>query len=156
MGLFEDFRNDPVRSLNLREAVTVSPTALVRHAVEAMREKQLGCALVVDEAGRPVGMLNEVRIREGLVRNPGFIDEPISEHMATQFPCVRLDDPVALMVAAMQRQDTRFVCVVDEDGKAVALTGQKGLMEFIAENFPRQVLVERIGQTGYPDEAEGA
>jgi CBS domain-containing protein len=156
MGLFEDFRKDTVRSLNLREAVAVPPGALVRSAIEAMREKQLGCAVVVDEAGRPVGMLNEVIIREGLVRNPSFVDEPVSEHMTAQFPCVTLDDPVALVVAGMQRKDTRFVCVVDADGKAVALTGQKGLMEFIAENFPRQVLVERIGQTGYPDEAEGA
>jgi CBS domain-containing protein len=156
MGLFEDFQNDTVATLNLREALTLSPDQSVRTAIEAMREKHLGCAVVVDENGRPLGLFNEVMIRASLVKNPSFVDEPLRGHMFEPVPCVTLDEPVAAVVAAMQRRNTRFVCVVDDEGKAVAMTGQLGLMEFIAENFPRQVLVERIGQTGYPDAAEGA
>jgi hypothetical protein len=35
--------------------------------------------------------------------------------------------------------------VVDEEGKVTALAGQKSLMEYVAEHFPGQVMVQRIG-----------
>jgi hypothetical protein len=56
----------------------------------------------------------------------------------------------------MQTKNLRFVVVTDEDGKAIALTGQKGLMEYVAEHFPQQVMVQRVGVKPYSSQREGA
>ena len=40
--------------------------------------------------------------------------------------------------------------------RIAGLTGQKGLIEFVADHFPGQVMVQRIGGQPYPSDREGA
>ena len=56
----------------------------------------------------------------------------------------------------MQLKNLRFLCVVDENGQVAGLTGQRGLMEYVAEHFPGEVMVQRIGQPPYLSDREGA
>ena len=46
--------------------------------------------------------------------------------------------------------------VLDNDGKVIALTGQKGLMEYIADHYPGQIMVQRVGVPPYSQSREGA
>lgn len=156
MSLKENLATEPVRRMNLRTPVLVDETKAVREAVAAMRAAKLGCAIVIDSQRKPAGMLTEAVVREKLARGGAFLDEPVSAHMARTFPWVRLDDPVELVLDAMQTNNTRFICVVDEEQRVAGLTGQKGLMEYIAEHFPRQVVVQRVGGDEYTQEREGA
>ena len=155
MGLAEKFASIPVRELNLREMPTVDKGASVRDAIEVLRSAQLGCAAVM-EAGKPVGMFTESVLREAFAQNPGVIDEIVDSHMTVPFPKVYLDDSVDMVLAAMQANNTRFICVVDSEENVAGLTGQKGLMEFVAEEFPRQVLVQRISEVSTNSRREGA
>lgn len=145
MGLRENLQEDRVRELALRPALEVGRTDTVRFAVETLREAGLGCLLVTEEH-RPVGMLTEAMVRRLMVESPSSIDDPVSEHMERRFPKVRLDDPVAQVLEGMELESLRFVCVVDEHGAVAGLAGQKTLMEYVAEHFPGQVMVQRIGQ----------
>ncbi len=52
--------------------------------------------------------------------------------------------------------NVRFLVVVDDEGCVAGLTGQKGLMEYIAEQFPQEVLVQLVGTEPYPHSREGA
>ena len=155
MGLTEKLASTPVRDLNLREMPMVDAGVTVRDAVARLREAGLGCAMVIED-GQTVGMFTESLLRESFPQNPGVVDEPISAHMARSFPKVYLDDTVDIMLAAMQANNTRFICVVDADETIVGLTGQKGLMEFVAEEYPRQVMVQRIGDASTMHQREGA
>ena len=155
MGLKENLASEPVRRLNLRPAVIVPPEATVREGVVAMRNAHLGCVIVAGEDHKPVGMFTESILRQLLAESPQAIEEPIGERAAQQFPWVALDDPIQTVLDAMQANNTRFICVVDSDGRVCALTGQKGLMEYVAEHFPRQVMVQRIGSP-CTSEREGA
>jgi hypothetical protein len=76
--------------------------------------------------------------------------------MADYHCCVKQSDPIVNVLLAMQAQNVRFVCVLDDEGRAVALTGQKGLMEYIADHFPGQIMVQRIGCAPYIQQREGA
>jgi hypothetical protein len=76
--------------------------------------------------------------------------------MADYWCCVNTSDPIAKVVAAMQAQNVRFVCVLDDEGRVTALSGQKGVMEYVAEHFPGQVMVQRIGCAPYTQQREGA
>ncbi len=83
------------------------------------------------------------------------LNEPIKVRMATQWPWVRDSDPIADVLEAMQAKNVRFICVVDDQGRVAGLTGQKGLMEYVADHYPGQVMVQRVGATPY-SKREGA
>ncbi|QDU40004.1 CBS domain protein [Maioricimonas rarisocia] len=155
MGLKENLANEPVRRLNLRPAVIVPPEAKIREGILAMRNAHLGCVIIAGEDHKPVGMFTEGILRQLLAENPAVIDEPIGDRAARTFPWVALDDSIQTVLDAMQANNTRFICVVDSEGRVCALTGQKGLMEYVAEHFPRQVMVQRVG-TPYARQREGA
>lgn len=156
MGLRENLKNDRIDQLHLRAPVTVPPSASVRDAVKLMRDHDMGCAIVVDGDRKPMGIFTESMLTETLSNRPETMDETIEKHMTDRCPWVRTTDPVAELLEAMQLKNTRMVCVVDEQDRVVGLTGQRGLMEYVAEHFPGQVMVQRIGLPPYYSEREGA
>ncbi len=156
MGLKENMRSDPVSRLNLRDPVVASESSSVREGIQRMRERGLGCVIVIDDQRRPLGILNEGMLRQMLSVNPAVIEAPIRDYMSTSARWVRLTDPVVQVLRAMQNENTRFVGVVDDDGRLAGLTGQKGLMEYVADHFPEQVSVQRIGQSTHYAQREGA
>jgi predicted transcriptional regulator len=156
MGLMENMRNEHVARLALREPVKVAPETPIRDVIQRMRDAHLGCAIIIDGDNKPTGMFTESMLTQLLVHNREALNEPVSQHMATQWPWVMLSDPISHVLEAMQMKNVRFICVVDEQGRLAGLTGQKGLMEYVAEHFPEQVMVQRIGSTPYLQEREGA
>jgi CBS domain-containing protein len=122
-----------------------------------MREQRLGCVIVVDDDNKPLGIFTEGTLTQLLhVHGSHVIDDVVENRMVRPCPQVKLTDPVDFVVEAMQLKNVRFLCVVDEQGRVAGLTGQKGLIEFVADHFPRQIMVQRIGGRPYPIEREGA
>ncbi len=156
MGLYENIRTERVSSLALRDPAVVSEDATVRDAVEQMRQKKLGCAIVVNANREPVGMFAESELTRLLSETPGVIEKSIRSHMKKDWPMVRITDPIAFVLDALETRNVRFLIVVDEQGQLAGLTGQKGLMEYVADHFPGQVIVQRIGGSPFPADREGA
>ena len=59
MGLFRNITVDQVKDLNLRDPVVVTKDARTCDVVRAMRQKGLGCAVLVDDDQKPIGMFTE-------------------------------------------------------------------------------------------------
>lgn len=156
MGLYENIRTERVSSLSLRDPAVVPEEATVRDAIEEMRRKKLGCAIVVNENREPLGMFTESELTKLLSETPGLVKKSIRGYMKKDWPTVRTTDPVSFVLDALETRNVRFLIVVDEQGQLVGLTGQKGLMEYVAEHFPGQVIVHRIGGSPFPTEREGA
>lgn len=156
MGLQQNILHDTVADIELRELIAVSRNTSVRAAMGLMKQKKLGCVIVVDAKGRPIGKFTERRLLKLLLKNADQLDDPIHKHMYDTGDPVRRDATVSQMLRVMESRGLRFVCVVDEQGKAVALTGQKGLMEYIADHFPRQVKVQLMESKVYMSDREGA
>lgn len=157
MGLQQNIQSEPVSRLALREPVTVSAETTLRDAIGQMREARLGCAVIVDANHKPIGLFTESKLTQLLTQQgPKVVDDKIESHATQPCPWVRSTDPIAYVLEAMQLKNLRFMCVVDDEGRLVGLTGQKGLIEFVAEHFPGQVMVQRIGGNPYPAEREGA
>jgi len=155
MGLQENIRTEPVASLKIRDALTVTAATVVRDAVQLMRDRNLGCVFVIDEDRKPKGIFNESILNEILAHNPSAMEETVEKHLA-RCPWVRSTDPIADVLEAMQLKNVRFLCVVDEQDRVVGVTGQRGLMEFVADHFPDQVMVQRVGQSSCLSDREGA
>lgn len=156
MGLSENLASETVRRMALREPVTGRAEQRVADLVRRMRDGKLGCAVIVDDDQKPVGMLTECMMRDLVLHKPAALDDPVEKHMADRWPWVTLDDPVADVLEAMELKNVRFLCVVDADGKLQGVTGQKGLMEYVADHFPSQVMVQRVGSVPTLHEREGA
>ncbi len=156
MGLYENIRSEPVSRLAIREPVVVGPEVLVRDAVQCMRQQKLGCAIVVDNDRKPIGLFAESKLTRLLSERPTAIEDPILMHLDMAWPTVSLTDPISCVLSALEVANIRFLIVVDNAGRLAGLTGQKGLMEYFAEHFPRQVTVQRIGGHPYPLDREGA
>ena len=156
MGLHRNIVNERVSELELRDVLSVPSVTTCREAVEKMRQKELGCVIILDGKGIPLGMFTERMLISLLLHNPRSLNDPVLRHMTGRSWRVRLDDPIAKVIELMESQKVRFLCVVDEQGKAVGVTGQKGVMEFIADHFPRQVKVQRMSSEFFSDQREGA
>jgi predicted transcriptional regulator len=156
MGLQENLRDESVDKLEVRDPVNVTPTATLRETITLMRKHDLGCATVIDEGRKPLGMITESMLTEMLSHGPLPLDEPVKNHMSDRVPWVRRSDPIADVMEAMQLKNVRMLCVLDDKDRVVGLTGQRGLMEYVAEHFPGEVMVQRVGQTPYLADREGA
>ena len=153
MGLQENIQNETVRELPLREAITVPPSTTVAEAVERMRGKRLGCVVVTGDDRKPRGTFTE----EDLVKMLGGDQaDTVDQHLSPEWACVTISSHVSSVLRAMQAKNLRFVVVTDDDGRVAALTGQKGLMEYVADHFPQQVMVQRVGVKPYSSQREGA
>jgi predicted transcriptional regulator len=156
MGLYENICNEPISRLALREPAVVGREATVRDAVTRMRAQKLGCAIVVDDDRKPIGLFAESNLTCLLSKTPAAIYDSILDHLDPKWPTVELGDRISHVLSALELENVRFLIVVDNQGRLAGLTGQKGLMEYVAEHFPRQVTVQRIGGNPYPAEREGA
>ena len=156
MGLREDVREEPVSALPLRAPVLVASATSVRETVDQLKRSQLGCAFVVDRDQRPLGKFTERQLLRILADNPRGLDDPIDQHMMSVGTCVGLQSRIADVIDEMQKSGGRFVCVVDDDGRAVSLAGQRSVMEYIADHFPHQVKAQLMDSKLYMDQREGA
>lgn len=155
MSLLESMQSGSVTNLTIRPPILCSRAVSVRDTIVKMREGRLGCAIIVDDDARPLGIFTEAMLRQLLVSSVS-VEDGIEGHMSTNFPWVKATDSVETVLDALETNNTRFLVVVDDHGTVVGLTGQKGLMEYIAELFPGEVMVQRVGGKGFSDQREGA
>jgi len=156
MGLYENMMNEPVSELALREPILVSSQDTLRKAVELMRQHRLGCVIVADADGKPVGIFTENMLTQLVAKDQFQPDESVEQQMVANLPWVGTSDAVVNVVDALQTKNIRFLSVLDNDGRVIALTGQKGLMEYIADHYPGQIMVQRVGVPPYSQSREGA
>ena len=156
MGLKQDLDSTTVEKLNLRPAVTISQTATIRDCVVKMREAGLGCVIAVDENNKAVGMFTEGMLRHALNESVGILDDTLDRQMVARLPWVLPSDPIKMVLEAMEEHNFRFIAVLDEDHRVLGLTGQKSLMEFIADSFPYEVLTQDPTGVAVSRQKEGA
>ena len=156
MGLFENMNTEPVKNLNLREPVLAKPEESVREVASAMRGKNIGCAVLVDDNRTPVGMFTESMLTQIVANKACGLDEPVSAHAVDRWAQLSILDPIVSVLEALEIKNVRFLSVVDESGRVCGLAGQKGLMEYVADHFPGQVMVQRVGQNLSMQKREGA
>ena len=154
--LRELLEGETVGDLPLREAITVKSGTIVRAAVARMRALDLGCAIILDGRLAPVGIFTERSLLDVLVQNASLDESAVGDFADYRCIVVKSSDPASRVWDAVEREGHRFICVTDDAGKVIGLTGQRGLAEYISEYFPGQVMVQRIGGKPWMQQREGA
>jgi CBS domain-containing protein len=133
---------EPIRGLKRRvERVPAVPLgASIGEAASVMRETGTGCVLV-ERAGRLVGILTERDILNKLV-GTGYdpstttVDGVMTPNPETLGP----EDPIAFALQRMSVGGYRHIPLVDAQGRAVGILSVKDVVDFLVEQFPREVL----------------
>ena len=156
MTFRDDINQDTVSSLQLREAIVIQPETSVSDAVALMRTKSLGCAVIVDQDDTPRGFFTEQSLLVAILQHDSLDDRPVSGFVDPEFLTVQSSDPISRVWEAVRSKGSRFICVTDVEGNLLGVTGQRGIAEYVAEYFPQQVSVQRLGSTPWMQNREGA
>jgi CBS domain-containing protein len=122
---------DPVSLLQPRKPITLKPTATIREAIKTMLERDVGALLVVDEAGKLLGIFSE---RDLLTRVAGltnsYADLPVSQFMTAGPETVTSSDTMAFALHKMDVGGYRHLPVVDDD-RPIGVISVRDMLRFI-------------------------
>jgi len=128
---------EPIRRLNPRTPLSLSPSATVLQAIQLMREHRVGCVLVV-EGDRLTGIMTE---RDLLLKlEQGGLDRPLTLLMTPEPEVLKADDPIVYALNKMSVGGFRHVPLVDADGRPVGVISVKDIVDYICDFFPNDVL----------------
>jgi CBS domain-containing protein len=123
---------DRVRTLKFKPPVTVPVDGKLGLALHKMVEHGVGALLVVDAAGRLVGILTErdyVRKVVGVI--PDYAHRPLKEFMTPEPETVGPEDKLAVALQRMDVGGYRHLPVVEEDGVPVGLVSVRDVIRHI-------------------------
>ena len=119
---------DPVSTLRPRAPVTVSPETPIQEAMRTMLERNIGALLVVDVAGKLIGILSE---RDLLLKVAGELgpgeDRPVSDFMTPNPETIVTTDTLAFALHKMDSGGYRHLPVL-QDGKAVGVVSVRDML----------------------------
>ena len=156
MGFREDLSQETVEKLALRDAIAIDEHTILRAALALMRSNSLGCAVIVDQRSCPTGIFTEQSVIRALVAGASLDSVPVSKFTDPDFCVVRTSDPISVAWKAIVGSGARFLCVVDDNGGLVGLSGQRGLAEYVCDCFAKQITVQRLGSAPWMLQREGA
>jgi CBS domain-containing protein len=122
---------DPVRALQPRKPITLRPTASVSEAIESMLARNVGALLIVDAAGKLLGIFSErdllTKVAEAHHR---YAELPVRQFMTPDPETVTLDDTLAFALHKMDVGGYRHLPVV-QDGLPVGVISVRDLLRHI-------------------------
>ncbi len=136
----ETFQTDPIAALGLPSPVSIGQNATVGAALAAVKKNRKGYVLVVDEGGRPVGILSEREVLMKIVARDVKFDASVDDFISPVPQTLSEEDRIAKAIQIMDEAGERHIPIVDESGKAVAVLRTLDIVHFLAEAFPAQVL----------------
>jgi CBS domain-containing protein len=131
-GLVRSVMEDNLNRLDQMETLTVRPEEAAIEVARRMKEAQTGCALVLDDQGKLVGIFTEHDVLRKLIaasRNPGRV--PVSQLMTSNPEALRESDSVAAALNKMAMGRYRHVPIARSDG-SYSVASIKSVLKYIA------------------------
>jgi stage IV sporulation protein FB len=122
-------RGVPVSYAMMTQYATLTPQAPVEDAVQALLATSQGEFPVIDEAGRPVGLLDRAAlIRAIKTMGP---EARVADAMSTKFPTIGHRVTLDQATKLLQEKSVTAVAVVDASGKLVGLVDSETIAEMM-------------------------
>jgi CBS domain-containing protein len=121
---------DCVAVLNPRPAVTLPPTAMVAEALRTMLERNVGALLIVDDAGKLLGIFSERDLLTKAAGVPDYAAQPVRAFMTADPETVRPTDPLAFVLHKMDGGGYRHLPVV-QNGRVLGMISVRDMLKHI-------------------------
>lgn len=149
-----------VYDLCQRHVVTIRRHEDLSHAAWTMRERNVGCLVVVEPAGaiggeRPIGMLTDRDIVTNVIARETdphavTVDDVMTRHPVTVWTSASVEDALQRMRSA----GVRRVPVVDDRGRLTGIVALDDIFEHLAQRVSptvtpirREIRLEQVAQT---------
>jgi Predicted transcriptional regulator, contains C-terminal CBS domains len=120
---------DKVGAFVKRPPLTATQEATLFDVVKIMATHNIGLVAVVDEAGRPLGMVSERDVIRALARGVQLSAEAIEVGTRENLLTAKADEDVYSAIKKMRERGTRHILVVDDAGKLVGVISIRDLIE---------------------------
>ncbi len=139
MSIADKLSELKIRHLPLRAPALLERGASIHEAVEAMKSKRLGCALVCEQ-GKLLGIFTERDLLNRVIGEPVSYATAIEQVMTLDPVKLSLDDSVLAAMRLMREGDYRNIPLVDGEGNAAGVVTVRDLVTYFAEHFPKEAL----------------
>ena len=124
--------------------VTVGPNHSLREAARRMTERQVGAAVVMDQASGP-GIITERDILQSNGRGEDIDAEQVGDHLASELIYAYPDWPLEKAAEKMTTGGFRHVIVLAASGAPIAILSMRDIVRcWMAAGFGRQVPAEAM------------
>jgi len=111
-----------------RPPITIGRDATVEEAAALMAERSVGSLAIVDEGGRPVGIITERDVVKAVARRAlgaRVVEIGTTSNLLTASP----DDDEYEVLKKMRERRVRHLLVVDKEGRLVGVLSIRDLLE---------------------------
>ena len=95
------------------DVITVRPDQSLREAVDLLAEHNIGALIVVDEPGRPIGIISERDIIREAARTEMVLGQPVSRVMTKDLITASPEDDLETVLQTMTAKHFRHLPIVD-------------------------------------------
>jgi CBS domain-containing protein len=124
-------------------AVTCRPAHTIADVAREMRENEVGCVVITDEAGRVTGIVTDRDLVVRAMANELPVDTAVTEVMSHEV--VKLHEEADLEAACntMAAWGTRRIPIVHADGTIAGLVSQDDVSRVLAESMDEAAVATR-------------
>ena len=120
-------------------AVECGKDTTVAEAIRLMQNRASGYVVISDK-NKVIGIFTEKDVTLSIVNIEKKLDVPIINFIKKPLITLTLGDSVGRAVHLMHTYEYRHIALVDEKGELAGVLSARGIIRFLAENFPAEVL----------------
>lgn len=119
-----------LRDLMTSDVLTTSPDTTIAGAAEAMTDRRIGSACVVDEDGRLQGIITERDVLRAAASGRDLGDERVTEWMTPDPVTVGPDEVPSEVATVMRERNFRHLPVLEDD-ELVGILSMRDLWGYV-------------------------
>lgn len=154
MSLKKELETEQVAHLDLSDFCTTESGTAVTDALAQMRQNKRNVCLIMKD-GQLIGIMTERDVLTKIVSDPATWSQPIDDFMTPNPITVTPDTPAAQALWTMDERHFRDLPVVDSNGRVLGNMTHKAVINYLASQYPVEVLNRSPRPSQFPRKAEG-
>lgn len=127
-------RSLKVIDMAVHKVVIITPEKSIRESARQMRVEHVGSLVVVDQDGKPIGMLTDRDITiEGVARGVDVDQTTVRDLMTAPVVTATESEGMVTALARMREFGIRRLPIIDSEGKLVGVVTNSNLIKELSE-----------------------
>jgi CBS domain-containing protein len=127
---------EQIKSLQPVEPLTVDIGITLKQAIQIMRNKNIGCVVVIDDAGKLAGILTERDLLQKVAgQNLDHSQCMVEDFMSPAPESSKAEHPLAYALHRMIISDIRYLPLVDENDRPEGIISSRDVIAYIKKRF---------------------
>ena len=127
-------RSLKVIDMAVRKVAVITPEKSIRESARQMRVEHVGSLVVVDQDGKPIGMLTDRDITiEGVARGVDVDQTTVRDLMTAPVVTATESEGTVTALARMREFGIRRLPIIDSEGKLVGVVTNSNLIKELSE-----------------------